>query len=250
MKNISGRHPLLLQAWKRAGASKISLVFFFFFFLQSHQLVYYKALPFSTHFWAKNFLKWHVKFHFTFWSQEQASKLNNNHTLSSGSHACTPLCCTVSHWDALCFTWKDGSHILCGQKFYDHTSNYLRKADLKKDITIAGTYYTWCPTSSRPGPYLECRISGLVTVLSTSNTTVHCGYCLKQRIPALLMTKRSMKLNLQLFPLSSKFNQSKFFGKKVNKKTQEIKHKSGNLPRGEEQKGRELAGFITKYTLC
>lgn len=157
MKNISGRHPFLLQAWKRAGASKISVVFFFFF--QSHQLVYYKALSFST-------------------------------------------------------------------------------------------YYTWCPTSSRPGPYLECRISGLVTVLSTSNTTVRCGYCLKQRIPALLMTKRSMKLNLQLFPLSSKFNQSKFFGKKVNKKTQEIKHKSGNLPRGEEQKGRELAGFITKYTLC
>lgn len=31
---------------------------------------------------------------------------------------------------------------------------------------------------------------------------------------------------------------------------QEIKHKSGNLPRWEEQRGRELAGFIIKYTLC
>ena len=86
-------------------------------------------------------------------------------------------------------------------------------------------------------------------MFSTSSAIVHSGYCLKHRIPELLMTKRSMKLILQLFLLSSEFRANSL-AKKVNKKIQEIKHKFGNLPRGEEQRGRELAGFIIKYTLC
>lgn len=62
------------------------------------------------------------------------------------------------------------------------------------------------------------------------------GYCCQQRIPALLMTKRSKKLILQLFSFPASSVRANSLAKKGNKKIQEIKHKSGNLLRGEEQR--------------
>lgn len=109
--------------------------------------------------------------------------------------------------------------------------NYLRNAGMKNGSTIVRARSSLISHIIHTRMSPEHYISGIA---SANNATAHRGYCLQQMIPALLMTKKSMKLILQLFPLSCEFNQSKLFNKKVNKKIQEMKHQSGNLLKGEE----------------